>query len=323
MKLLYSIEDLATVPGPVYLAIGMFDGIHIGHQAVIGQAVRNAQQTGGSAIVVTFDPHPVQVLRPERAPRLLMDPEQKRRMVERLGAEAMLTITFTKEFAKTPPAQFIHQLYNCANGLREISVGQDWRFGADRSGEIGLLGPIAQNLGIRLNAVSSVRFAGERISSTWVRAALGRRDLNEAAKLLGRPFALLSRVTSESSTGNRLELAAVNSHPPINSFPPEGMYAVKTEGDGPGYRAALNIGGTGGEKHNRSIQLLILVPETKITGAEVEVSLLEYLRPKTSVAGFTEQIARDALWAKEMNDMESRAEEDMSFCEVDFGYVSP
>jgi FAD synthase len=88
-------------------------------------------------------------------------------------------------------------------------------------------------------------------------------------------------------------------------------------------KVGLNIGGTGGEKHNRSIQLLILRPEAKITGPELEVSLLEYLRPKTSVAGFTEQIARDALWAKEMNDMESRAEEDVSFCEVDFDYVSP
>jgi riboflavin kinase / FMN adenylyltransferase len=323
MRLLYSIEELAMVPGPTYLAIGMFDGIHLGHQAVIGKAVRNARQTGGSAVVVTFDPHPIRVLRPEKAPRLLMDPGQKRRMVERLGADAILTITFTPGFSKTPPASFIQQLHDSANGLHEICVGEGWRFGADRSGEIGLLASIAQNLGIRLNAVSSVRFGGKTISSTWVRAALERRDLNEASKLLGRPFSLLGRVTAESSIRNQVDLAAVNSQLPINSFPPDGIYAVKTEGDGRGYRAAVNIGGTGVEAHNRSVQLRILGPEGKIAGDEVDVTLLEYLRPKTSAGGFTEQIARDALWAKEMSDMESRAEEDVSLCEVDFGYVSP
>jgi riboflavin kinase / FMN adenylyltransferase len=324
MRLLDSIEDLATVPGPTHLAIGMFDGIHLGHQAVIGQAVRNARQAGGSAVVITFDPHPIRVLRPEKAPRLLMDPGQKRRMVERLGADAMLTITFTPGFAKTSPTLFIQQLHNSTNGLREICVGEGWRFGADRSGEIGLLASIAQSLGIRLSAVSSVRFDGKTISSTWVRAALERRDLNEASKLLGRPFSFLGRVTPESSTGNRLHLAAVNSQPPINSFPPDGIYAVKAEGEGTGYRAAVNIGGgIGGEAHNRSVQLRILGPEGKIAGDEMEVTLLEYLRPKTSAGGFTEQIARDALWAKEMNDMDSRAEEEVSFCEVDFGYVSP
>jgi riboflavin kinase / FMN adenylyltransferase len=324
MKLLYSIEELATVPGPTHLAIGMFDGIHLGHQAVIGQAVQNARQTGGSAVVITFDPHPIRVLRPEKAPRLLMDPSQKRRIVERLGADAMLTITFTPGFSKTPPALFIQQLHNSANGLREICVGEGWRFGADRSGEISLLASIAQNLGIRLNPVSSVRFDGKTISSTWVRTALERRDLNEASKLLGRPFSLLGKVTPASSTGYRLDLAAVNSQLPINSLPPDGMYAVKTEGDQTAYRAAVNIsGGTGGEAHNRSFQLRILGPEGKVAGDEVEVTLLEFLRPKTSVGGFTEQIVRDALWAKEMNDMESRAEEDVSFCEVDFGYGSP
>jgi riboflavin kinase/FMN adenylyltransferase len=324
MRLLYAIEDLATVPGPTHLAIGMFDGIHLGHQAVIGQAVQNARQTGGSAIVITFDPHPVQVLRPEKAPRLLMDPRQKQRMIERLGAEAMLTITFTQEFAKTPPAQFIHQLHDCANGLREICVGEGWRFGTDRTGEIDLLGSIAHNLGIKLNAVSSVRFDGETVSSTWVRAALARRDLKKASKLLGRPFALSGRVTPLSSAVNRLDLPEANCHPSVKPFPPDGMYAVKTDGDERGYWAALNIAWeTGGEERDGLVQLRILGPAAKIAGEEMEVGLLDYLRPKTTAGGFTEQLARDALWAKEMTDMESRAEEAVGFCEVDFGYVSP
>ena len=324
MRVLNRIKDLASVPGPTHLAIGVFDGIHLGHQAVIGQAVQNASRTGGSSVVVTFDPHPILVLRPENAPHLLMPPRQKRRMVERIGADAMLTITFTRDFSKTSPELFIQELYDAANELREICVGEGWRFGADRSGEIGLLKSIAQNLGIRLNAVSSVLADGKTVSSTWVRAALERHDLNEVSKLLGRPFALLGTVAPVNSSANRLGLAAVTSQPTSNQFPPDGIYAVNAEGDGSAYRGALNIGRlTGGEQHDRLVQLRILGPDTQISGEEMEFNVLEYLRPKTSTGGFTEQIAQDALWAKEMNDMESRAEDDIGFCEVDFGYVSP
>jgi riboflavin kinase/FMN adenylyltransferase len=324
MRILHRIEDLASVPGPTHLAIGVFDGIHLGHQAVIGQAVQNARQTRGSAVVVTFDPHPIRVLRPEKAPRLLMAPPQKRRLVERVGADAMLTITFTREFSKTPPELFIQELYAAANGLREICVGEGWRFGADRSGEIGLLESIVQNLGIKLNAVSSVLLDGKTVSSTWVRAALERRDLNEAAKLLGRPFALLGTVAPVNSIANRFGLAALPAQSISHQFPPDGIYAVAADRGGKGYRGAVNIGWLPEEKpHDRLAQLRILGPNIEIFGEEMEFSLLEYLRPKTSASGFTEQMVRDALWAKEINDMENRAEDGADFSEVDFGDVSP
>jgi riboflavin kinase/FMN adenylyltransferase len=189
MKILRKIEDLVSVFGPTHLAIGVFDGIHLGHQAVIGYTVRNARQTRGSAVLVTFDPHPIRLLRPASAPRLLISWQQKRQLAEELGLDAMLTSAFTREFSRTAPELFIQKLYNAANGLREICVGQGWRFGAERSGETCLLEVVTQSLGIRLNAVSSVLVDGRPVSGTRVRAALECGDLNEAAKLLGRPFA--------------------------------------------------------------------------------------------------------------------------------------
>ena len=190
MNLLYNIEDLALLVGPIHLAIGVFDGVHLGHQAVIGRAVRSARQSGGKAVVVTFDPHPVRVLRPEKAPRLLMAPPQKRRALEELGVDAMLTIQFTREFAKTPPELFIQRLHQAADDLREICVGAGWRFGANGAGEICLLDSIAQRLGIRVQAVPAVLVNDQVVSSSRVRATMDRDDLSEAALLLGRRFAL-------------------------------------------------------------------------------------------------------------------------------------
>jgi riboflavin kinase / FMN adenylyltransferase len=197
MKLLSEIHELSTIPGSTYLAIGVFDGIHRGHQAVIGRTVRNARQNGGDAVVVTFDPHPIRALRPAKAPRRLTAPSQKARLIEQLGVDAMLTLRFTREFAKTPPEIFIQGLLLAANRLREICVGQDWRFGANRSGGIRLLESLAQQLGTRLNVVSPILVDDRVVSSTRVRAAIGRGDLSEVARLLGRPFTAWGLIATE------------------------------------------------------------------------------------------------------------------------------
>jgi riboflavin kinase / FMN adenylyltransferase len=188
MELFCEISDLATVRGPTHLAIGVFDGLHLGHQAVIGSVVRAARRTGGSAVVATFAPHPIRALRPKYAPRLLMAPVQKSRLLEELGVDAMLTIHFTLQFSKTSPDLFIQKLRQAANSLIEICVGADWRFGANRFGEIGQLRSIAQSHGIELTAVPPVLVDGRPVSSTRVRAAIARDNLNEVVKLLGRPF---------------------------------------------------------------------------------------------------------------------------------------
>jgi riboflavin kinase/FMN adenylyltransferase len=189
MKILHAIEELSSVPGPVHLAIGVFDGIHPGHREVIQQAVNGARGTGGSAVVVTFDPHPIRVLRPEKAPSLLVPPQNKQRLVERLGADAMLIVTFTAEFARTPPEAFIRRLHAAANGLHAICVGQGWSFGANRSGGTSLLESLAHEFGFKLTAVAPVLVSGRRVSSTLIRAAAERGDIDEASRLLGRQFA--------------------------------------------------------------------------------------------------------------------------------------
>jgi riboflavin kinase/FMN adenylyltransferase len=319
MKYLYQFEDLASVPGPTHLAIGVFDGVHLGHQAVIGRAVRNARQTGGSAVVVTFDPHPVRVLRPEKAPRLLTAPSQKGRLIEELGVDATLTIAFTREFSETSPELFVQTLDNAANELREICVGADWRFGANRSGGMDLLEAMARRREIKINAVSPVLIGDRAVSSTRVRLALDRGDLNEASRLLGRPFALCGIVARAGALGDQLDVAENCSDPNANQFPPDGLYAVEAGRGGKGYRGAVNIGWTqAGQQIERLLQLQLLGPRTQISDGEIELSLLQYLGPHTAVGGFSQQVVRDALWAKEIDDMERRVEEGSEFCEPVF-----
>jgi riboflavin kinase / FMN adenylyltransferase len=190
MQLLNKIEDLVLVHGPVYVAIGVFDGVHLGHQAVISGAVRRARQNAGGAVVITFDPHPIRVLRPEKAPRILMTPINKRRAIEELGVDALLTVSFTPEFAKTSPELFVQRLSQNANDLREIWIGEGWRFGANRAGGVNSLELIAESLGIKVNAVPAVLVNDQVVSSSWIRAAMEQDQVDQATLLLGRPSAL-------------------------------------------------------------------------------------------------------------------------------------
>src|ERR1700740_2362428 len=134
MKILRTIDELKSVLGPTHLAIGVFDGLHLGHQAVIGRALESSFQTGGNAVVVTFHPHPVRVLRPEKAPRLLTSTPHKLRLIENLRVQPILLLEFALEFSRTPPDIFIEKLVRAANRLSQICVGQEWTFGANRSG---------------------------------------------------------------------------------------------------------------------------------------------------------------------------------------------
>jgi riboflavin kinase/FMN adenylyltransferase len=207
MQLLNKIEDLVLVPGPVYLAIGVFDGVHIGHQAVISGAVRSARQSDGRAVVITFDPHPIRVLRPERAPRILMTPANKRRAVDELGVDALLTISFTREFSKTSPELFVQRLFQSANDLREIWIGAGWRFGTNRTGGVNSLESITRRLGIKVNAVPAVLVNDQVVSSSWIRAAMDQDQVDQAALLLGRPFALEYLRPTSKLTGPREQAA--------------------------------------------------------------------------------------------------------------------
>jgi riboflavin kinase / FMN adenylyltransferase len=306
MKVLRIIDELSVLPGSTHLAIGVFDGLHLGHQAVIGRALESSRQTGGNAVVVTFDPHPVRVLRPEKAPRLLTSTPHKLKLIEKQGADAVLLLQFTLEFSKTPPHLFIEKLVGAAHRLDQICVGQEWTFGANRAGSIRLLEELAPKLGFHVASVPPVLVNDRVVSSTLIRSAVECGDLESAAKYLGRAFTILGTVTEGRQLGRRLGFPTANLQAHNELFPPNGVYAAKAWFREEEYGGVVNIGvrpTIENESGERILELYLFDFDRQIYGEDVEVAFLEFLRPEQKFAGVSElqaQIQRDADKARKV-----------------------
>ena len=304
MKILHAIDELKSVSGPTHLAIGVFDGVHLGHQAVIARALESSRTTGGTAVVVTFHPHPVRVLRPEKAPRLLTSTMHKVRLIGLSGVDAVLILEFTVEFSKTAPDLFIQQLANSSNRLTQICVGQEWTFGANRAGSVRLLEDLAPKLGFQLGSVPPVSVGGQVVSSTVIRSAVECGDLESAAKFLGRPFTILGTVTEGRQLGRRLGFPTANLRAHNEQFPPNGVYAAKAWFQKAMYGGVVNIGvrpTIEKEAGERILELHLFDFDQEVYGEDIEVAFLDYLRPEKKFSGIEElqsQIQHDAAKAR-------------------------
>ncbi len=302
---LRSISELARVPGPVFLAIGVFDGVHLGHRAVIERALADARAAGGSTVVVTFDPHPVRVLRPERAPRLLTSTPHKLRLIRALGVEHILVIPFDLAFAATPPEEFIRQLAAAGNPLREICVGHQWSFGKGRAGNLEMLARLGGELGFEEVGVAAVEIGGRIVSSTLTRQAVESGDLAEAARLLGRDYTILGTVVEGRRLGRTIGFPTANISAHNEQFPPNGVYAVEVlrNGDAP-RRGVANIGvrptvaEAGGE---RVLEVHVFDFDGDLYGRDLEIIFRRFLRAEKkfpSLKALQTQIALDAAEAR-------------------------
>jgi riboflavin kinase / FMN adenylyltransferase len=306
MKVLRAIDELSSLSGSTHLAIGVFDGLHVGHQAVIGRALESSRQSSGHAVVVTFDPHPVRVLRPEKAPRLLTSTRHKVRLIDKLGVDAVLLLEFTLEFSKTSPEIFIEKLSQAARHLNQICVGQEWTFGANRSGSIRLLEKMAPKLGFQVASVAPILVDQRVVSSTLIRSAVESGDLASAAKYLGRDFTILGTVTEGRQLGRRLGFPTANLQAHNELFPPDGVYAAKAWFREREYGGVVNIGirpTIENESGERTLELHLFDFDQQIYGEDIEVAFVQYLRAEQKFAGVDElqrQIRRDAELARQI-----------------------
>jgi len=303
MQILHRIPDLAKVPGPVHLAIGVFDGIHLGHQAVIAAATQAARQSAGSAVVLTFHPHPMRVLRPEAAPRLLTSTRHKEQLIGTLGVQALLIQEFTLGFSQTRPEEFVRVLVESARPLRQICVGKGWTFGANRSGNISTLDSLARAHGFTLTEVPAVAVDGQAVSSTIIRAVVQRGDLALAGRLLGRPFTILGTVAEGNQLGRQLGFPTANLRAHNEQFPPDGVYAARARYAGQEYGGVVNIGlrPTLERPGERLLELHLFDFDRQIYGEDVEVEFLVFLRPEqkfNSLTDLVKQIERDVIRAR-------------------------
>jgi len=305
MRLHHSIAELSAVPGPVFLAIGVFDGVHLGHQAVIRRALEDAQVAGGTSVVVTFDPHPVRVMRPHQAPRILTSTQHKAQLIERLGVSELLVLPFTPELSAMPPEAFVLALHAACRPLREICVGHTWSFGRNRAGNLALLKQMGDKLGFDEVGLPAVKIGEEVVSSTSIRAAVEAGDLERASRFLGRDFAILGTVVQGDQLGRTIGFPTANLSAHNEQFPPNGVYAVQAVYEGRMLNGVVNIGVrptivTASGK--RVLELHLFDFTADIYGQDVEVIFRQFLRPEQKFAGLDAlkaQIARDVADARQ------------------------
>jgi len=299
------LEDLPALDAPLHLALGVFDGVHVGHQAVIGRAVDAARREGGLAGVLTFDPHPIRVIAPAKAPSsLLATLGHKAGIVGGLGAELLIPLCFDQELAAMEAGRFLDLLL--ASPVRTIAVGEDWRFGKGRHGDVELLQSRAQASGFRLEAVPPVMVDGERVSSTRIRQAIRDGNLSAAAILLGRPYSVCGPVVHGRQLGRTIGFPTANLSTGDAQLPPDGVWAVTALlPDRTLRQGVANLGVRPTvDGATRSLEVHLFDFSEDLYGAGLEIFFVGFLRPEkkfADVPALRLQIEADAARAREIH----------------------
>jgi len=292
-------------PDPA-VTIGNFDGVHRGHQALVEMAVRDAGASAGTAVVLTFEPHPSAVLSPDRAPSTLMTVEQKAEALASLGADYLVVLPFTQALSYQTPEEFARLVLRDALGARGVVVGSNFRFGRGRRGDVATLRRLGGALGYRVHGLDPVFHDGAPISSTRIREALARGAVEAAGELLGRPFFVEGTVVRGDGRGRSLGFPTANLELENETLPGSGVYAcwcrVDPRSDGPSVKAVANIGRrpTFGGGHT-SVEAHLLDFAEDFYGARLRLGFQARLREERRFAGpeeLREQIGRDVVEAR-------------------------
>jgi len=292
-----------SVPAPVVLAIGNFDGVHLGHAALVRQLIGAAERARLAPTVLTFEPHPREFFAPGSAPARLSTLREKLELLGELGVEQTMVCPFNAGFAGLSADDFVEQVLVRGLRVRHLIIGDDFRFGRGRSGDFGLLKVCGERHGFSVESMASVLVDGERVSSSGVRSALGTGDMARAARLLGRPYVIDGQVSHGDKIGRQLGFATANIRIRHNPLPMTGVFAVEVGGLGerplPGV-ANLGIRPTvGGTRPLLEVHLFDF--DRDIYGAHISVRFVHKLRNEQRFPNFDAlkaQIAADAAAAR-------------------------
>jgi len=304
MRLIHAAAELQPAGRPVCLAIGFFDGVHIGHQQVIRQTLAEARAMDALALVVTFDRHPNSVVAPHRVPPLLYSLSQKLRHIGALGADALLLIHFDQTLSLQTGEEFIRGLAHDLGTIRSLCVGASFTFGHRRGGNLALLERLGTELRFTAHGLHAVSWGGAPVSSTRIRDQVAAGNLADASRMLGRPYSLAGIVTRGDQLGRQLGFPTANLDPAGILLPPHGVYAVRACLDGAFCPAVLNIGHRPTLGHSAPqlrIEAHLLDFERDLYGVELELVFVEKLREEQRFGSLDElrhQIVTDVTVAR-------------------------
>ncbi len=304
MRIIRAANELNADGRKVCLAIGFFDGVHLGHQQVIRQTLTDARQHNAIALVNTFDRHPNAVVAPARVPPLIYSLPQKLRAIEALGADTLLLIRFDKAFSEQTGEAFVRGLVRDLGHIQSLCVGENFVFGHKRGGNVDLLRKLGAELKFTVHGMAAVSLDGQAVSSTRIRQAIRAGALDRVSQMLGRAYALAGTVVKGDGLGQQLGFPTANLDVTGRALPPHGVYAVLAEAGGSTHRAVLNIG-LRPTLQNPNPQLQVeahLIDFTgDLYGQELEVAFVERLRGEkkfASLGDLRHQIAQDILDAQ-------------------------
>jgi phosphoribosyl 1,2-cyclic phosphate phosphodiesterase len=270
------------------LAIGNFDGLHLGHQAILRAVVRRASQTRDVATALTFDPSPRKVLRPESAPLRLSTNSQRMDWFGFLGLEAAVVLPFTLDLARLSPDDFVQQILVRGLHVRAVLVGENFRFGHQQGGDVALLRALGTRHGFAVEIIPPVAYEGEIVSSTVIRREIAAGNLTHAARLLGRPFALTGEIVSGTGTGRRFTFPTLNLKPDQELLPARGVYVTRSllEGESKSRRSVTNIGVRPTFNGSAlSVETHLLDFSGEVTAKTMELHFWKRLRAERKFAG--------------------------------------
>lgn len=299
MKIIHAANELKTNGKKVCLAIGFFDGVHLGHQQIIRQTISDARQHDAISVVLTFDKHPNAIVAPENIPPLIYSLPQKLGAIEPLGAEKILLIAFDKKFSEQSGEEFARNLARDFGKIHSICVGADFVFGHKRSGNVTLLKTLGAELNFQVHGLAAVSLDGEIVSSTRIREMIRAGNLDAASQMLGRAYAISGKVIAGDKIGHSLGFPTANLDAANLVLPPNGVYSGRAKFKKQNYRVALNIGvrpTVVSGKPDLRVEAHLLDFSGHLYDEELEIEIGEKLRDEHRFGSKEElqrQIARD------------------------------
>lgn len=294
------VRDLSELHEPLVksaVTIGNFDGIHLAHRELLDRVVSSAHEVGGTSVVVTFDPHPAQVLAPEHAPKILTPLALKTRLIEKEGIELLLILHFNRELARLSPAEFARSILVEKLKAAVVHVGSNFRFGHQRTGDIAVLAELGRQGGFRVETLPMIQVRGHQVSSSQVRRLLSEGHVEIAGRMLGRPYAVVGAITSGEGVGHKQTVPTLNLSPVDQQLPKKGVYITRTRIEGKLHDSVTNVGHKPTFGHHRlTIETFLLDLHGEIQAGEMEVEFLHRLRDEIkfpSAEALKLQIQRD------------------------------
>ncbi len=306
MRIIHAANELKSGRQNVCLAIGFFDGVHLGHQQIIRHTISDARQHEAIAAVISFDQHPNAVVAPQRVPPLIYSLERRLRAIETLGVETLLLFHFDKAFSEQTGEQFIHRLTSETGSVRSICVGANFVFGKKRGGNVTLLKKLGAELHFNVHGMAAVALDGKAVSSTRIREAISAGELDAASQMLGRTYSIRGRVVEGNKLGRTLGFPTANIDTTGLVLPPNGVYAVHAETAGANHRAVLNIGHRPTMTNPGApvrVEAHLLQFQGDLYGQDLEVTFVEKLREEkkfSSAEELRQQISEDVRQAAQL-----------------------